>query len=136
MIEVVADQVPAQITSDSSFEITHHGVSPLACVQNSAIHGRGLFAYEHINEGTIIGRIVGTPTHEDGPHVLWLTDDLGIRVLNDLRFINHSGQPNAAYFDDGEVIALKDIQPGEEITHDYNGEAEEWGDTDHHDDEA
>jgi len=37
----------------------------------------------------------------------------------DLRFINHSDEPNAAYYDTLEVCALTDIAPGEEITHDY-----------------
>jgi len=40
-------------------------------------------------------------------------------VKCDLRFINHSDEPNAAYFDTLEVGALTDIAPGEEITDDY-----------------
>jgi len=88
-------------------------------VRTSAIHGKGLFAARRIRKGEHIGQIVGRLTTEDGPHVLWLTDELGIEVLNDLRYINHSDSPNAAYFDDGEVAALRNIQPGEEITHHY-----------------
>ena len=40
-------------------------------------------------------------------------------VKCDLRIINHSDEPNAAYFDTLEVGALTDIAPGEEITDDY-----------------
>ena len=40
-------------------------------------------------------------------------------VQCDLRYINHSDEPNAVYFDTLEVCALTDIAPGEEITHDY-----------------
>jgi hypothetical protein len=91
----------------------------LVAVQDSPIHGKGLFALRRIRKGERIGQIVGRLTTDDGPHVLWLTDDLGIEVLNDLRYINHDNHPNAAYFDDGEVAALRTIQPGEEITHHY-----------------
>jgi len=45
----------------------------------------------------------------------------GFHVKCDLRFINHSDEPNAAYYDTLEVLALTDIAPGEEITHDYQG---------------
>jgi len=88
-------------------------------VRDSAIHGKGLFAARRIRKGEHIGQIEGRLTTTDGPHVLWLTDELGIEVLNDLRYINHADSPNAAYFDDGEVAALRAIQPGEEITHHY-----------------
>ncbi len=91
-------------------------------VRPSAIHGQGLFAATCIPAGTVIGQVEGTPTREDGPHVLWLTDDLGLRVTNEMRFINHSDDANAVYYDDGEVVALRDIQPGEEITHHYDGD--------------
>ena len=36
-----------------------------------------------------------------------------------LRYINHSGDPNAVYYDDFTVVALKDIEKGEELLHDY-----------------
>ncbi|MEM0913287.1 MAG: SET domain-containing protein [Planctomycetota bacterium] len=91
----------------------------IADVRDSPIHGKGLFAARTIDEGEVIGKIVGHLTTDDGPYVLWVTEELGMEVLNDLRFINHSASPNAAYFDDGEVAALRTIQPGEEITHDY-----------------
>jgi SET domain-containing protein len=59
--------------------------------------------------------------------VLWVSESEGFRVENCFRFINHDPQPNAAYFDDLTVGTLRDIEPGEEITHNYGGdEAVEW----------
>lgn len=91
-------------------------------VRPSAIHGLGLFATQPIAEGQIIGHLEGTFTSVDGPHVLWLDETRGMIVHNDLRYINHHDQPNAAYYDDLTVCALRDIEPGEEITHNYLGE--------------
>ena len=88
-------------------------------VAPSDIHGKGLFARTPIKGGSIIGHLVGRPCTEDGDHVLWISETRGIEVLCDLRYINHSDQPNACYYDDLSVVALRDIAPGEEITHDY-----------------
>lgn len=90
----------------------------------SGIHGRGLFADRLIPEGTVIGPLEGSYTTQDGAYVLWLTEEQGFRVENDLRFINHDDEPNAAYYDDLTVAAICDIQPGEEITHNYLGDDE------------
>jgi SET domain-containing protein len=40
-------------------------------------------------------------------------------VICDLKYINHCERPNACYYDDLSVVALRDIEAGEEITHDY-----------------
>lgn len=95
----------------------------LTYVASSAIHGRGLFARDSIREGTVIGQVRGKPTRRNGAYTLWLTEDQGIRVTCRLRFINHSDEPNARYYDDLTVVALRDIEPGEEITHDYTNGA-------------
>jgi len=89
-------------------------------VAPSPIHGKGLFARTLIATGEEIGTIEGEHTTTDGDHVLWLDEDTGIHVTSDLRYINHSDTPNAAYYEDMVVLALKDIHPGEEITHNYN----------------
>ncbi len=88
-------------------------------VRESSIHGKGLFALCHIREGDIIGQIKYQPVDEDGPYVLWISDEIGIRVDCDLKFINHNKNPNACYCEDLQVVALKNIDPGDEITHDY-----------------
>lgn len=94
---------------------------PLVYVKDSKIHGKGLFAKKKIKEGEIIGEIIGKPTKKDGPHVLWIDDEnlKGIKVKNIFKFINHDDQPNACYYDDLTVVALRDIKRDEEITHHY-----------------
>ena len=91
----------------------------LIYVDESSIHGKGLFAKTFIPSGTVIGTLKGEHTTTDGDHVLWIDDKRGILVQCDLRYINHSDSPNAVYYDSLEVCAVKDINPGEEITHDY-----------------
>ncbi|MBB6429592.1 SET domain-containing protein [Algisphaera agarilytica] len=93
-------------------------------VQPSGIHGQGLFADRFIPADTVIGQLEGSYTTQDGAYVLWITEEQGFRVENELRFINHDNEPNAAYFDDLTVMSLCDIQPGEEITHNYMGDDE------------
>ncbi|MDJ0779666.1 MAG: SET domain-containing protein [Gammaproteobacteria bacterium] len=88
-------------------------------VADSAIHGLGLFASETIPAGQVIGYLRGKPTRRDGTYVLWISETEGFEVACDLRYINHSDRPNACYYDDLSVVALRDICPGEEITHDY-----------------
>ncbi len=91
----------------------------LVYVDKSTIHGKGLFAKCDIPKGTVLGVVEGVPAKKDGPYVLWLNEAEGIRVRCDLRFINHSEKPNAAYYDSLEVITLRKIRRGEEITHNY-----------------
>ena len=86
----------------------------------SRIHGRGLFASEDIAAGEIIGWLEGEPCVEDGSYVLWLSENEGFRVTCGLRFINHSSRPNACYYDDLSVVALRSISAHEEITHNYD----------------
>ncbi len=94
-------------------------------VDKSTIHGLGLFANEKIKKGDLIGKIdKAVPCVKDGPHVLWVSEDKGYRVKGVLKYINHSAKPNAAYYDDLTVVALRNIKAGEEITHYYG---EDWG---------
>lgn len=93
-------------------------------IAKSTIHGQGLFAGKEIAAGELIGWLSGEPCTEDGSYVLWLSETEGFRVTCDLRFINHSHQPNACYYDDLSVVALREIPAHEEITHDY--ESADW----------
>jgi SET domain-containing protein len=99
-------------------------------VRNSGIHGRGVFAAQRLRSGASIGTFTGKPTTVDGTHVLWLVDEdgseEGLRVTNELRYLNHSADPNAE-LDGLDLLALRNIQPGCEVTIDY-GEA--WRDVD------
>jgi SET domain-containing protein len=95
---------------------------PLIYVTTSNIHGKGLFARKRIKAGTLIGQIEARSTTTDGPYVLWLTARKAVEVQCQLKYINHSAEPNAIYYDTLEVIALRDIKRDEEITHNYDSE--------------
>ena len=110
---------------------THYDDNPLAYVDESPIHGRGLFARKKIRAEDYIGTYEGPATQNDGMHVLWLWNEEtdrweGINGKNEMRFLNHSNKPNADWWDD-ELYALRTIKKGEEITFDYG---EDWADHD------
>lgn len=93
-------------------------VSDKVFVASSPVHGKGLFAAKRIKADTVLGRLHGMPTFDDGIYVLWITDELGLELTNDFKYINHNSNPNAAY-SDIDVTVLRDVQPGEELLHDY-----------------
>lgn len=107
--------------------------SPLVQVKRTKDRGRGVFAAEPIPEGTEFERV---------PVLVLPIDEVEASDLADYAFLwgkstvaialgygslyNHSYEPNARYEDAGVrtkvFIALRDIEPGEEITINYNGE--------------
>ena len=93
-------------------------VSATLHVAPSELHGLGLFASGRLDADVVLGRIVGMPTYEDGTYVLWITDEIGLELTSDFRFINHSDAPNCA-LSELDVVTLREIAPGEELTHDY-----------------
>lgn len=93
-------------------------VSNKVFVATSPVHGKGLFAAKHIKANTVIGRLHGMPTVDDGIYVLWITEELGLELTNDFKYINHDSNPNAEY-SDLEVTVLRDVEPGDELLHDY-----------------
>lgn len=98
-------------------------------VRESSIHGKGVYAVEPINAGDQIGTYHGEITDEDDTYVLWITDldgqEYGVNGTSDLKFLNHSNEPNAE-FDGEELHALRDIKPGEEITFHYGDIFVQW----------
>lgn len=103
--------------------------NPLAFVDESPIHGRGLFARKPIAVDALIGEYQGPTTLKNGMHVLWIWSEKrkrweGIDGKNEMRFLNHSDAPNADWWGT-ELYAIKPIAAGEEITFDYG-----WGDDD------
>lgn len=102
--------------------------NPLVYVATSSVHGHGLFASKPIARGDYIGSYAGSETDTDGMHVLWLYDEEteqweGIDGDNEMRFLNHSDEPNADFWNT-DLYALRDIQVNEEITFDYHWEAQ------------
>jgi len=106
------------------------GLSERARMGRSPIHGKGVFAIKRIRSEAYIGTFEGLETTRDGTHVLWVIDDdgceVGIEGRNVLRFLNHSKRPNAE-FRGADLHAIRNIQPGHEITFDYG---EGWDDVD------
>ncbi len=107
------------------FGLGRKGAKERVRVGSSPIHGRGLYARKRIQPGSYIATFEGVETKKDGMHVLWGIDEdgqeQGVEGRNALRFLNHSRNPNAEFvgFD---LHALRNIQPGAELTIHY-GEA-------------
>jgi len=122
----VNQTVMPENTESSSLNPLNSQKDELVYVKKSKIHGMGLFAKKDIAKGEIIGKVEGMRTSRDGPHVLWMEDKkYGFKVRCKLKYINHSAEPNACYYDDLTVVTLRDIKKGEEITHYYGDEWEE-----------
>ena len=94
-------------------------MSAITYVADSKIHGKGLFAASRITRGSVIGWLEGVPCRHDGCYVLWISPTEAFEVTCDLRYINHADKPNACYYDDLSVVALRDIAAHQEITHNY-----------------
>ena len=94
-------------------------------VEESEIHGKGLFAICEITKGTYLGEYLGPETTDNGMHVLWTEDEEGEWIgrdgINALRYLNHNTKP-CAEFDDYELFAVETIKPDQEITIDYGEE--------------
>lgn len=101
-------------------------------VARSPIHGLGSFAAEFIPAGTVYWRFVPSfdqlvRKQELPPAALefaktwcYAVGDGFVMVMPDnARFTNHSSDPNTRVLG-AEAIALRDIQPGEEITENYD----------------
>lgn len=95
----------------------------LTRIQTSPIHGLGLFARSPIALEEYIGTYEGRLTQDDGMHVLWIWNEdteqwEGIEGENELRYLNHSPEPNAEWWGT-DLYAIRNIEAGEEITFDY-----------------
>lgn len=96
-------------------------------VRNSPINGLGVFAVEKIKRGEVIlvwnpklltDEEVGKLTDLERQKYLYIEDGKTYLQQEPERYVNHSCDPNS-YVKDRSDVALRDIQPGEEITSDY-----------------
>jgi len=109
-------------------------ISPKAAVKESSIQGRGLFAIEPIAKDEIVcikgGSIFDRRTLQEvterlGPAEIQIAEDFFIGPLTEaeregsLIFSNHSCEPNIGVQGQIVFVALRDIQAGEELTHDW-----------------
>jgi uncharacterized protein len=111
-------------------------VSPKIVLRESAIGGKGLFTQERIAAGEIVidystgpGRMISQAAvaHMNAAgrdYDIQIDDDLFFASMNsddleDADYINHSCNPNCGMRGALTIVAMRDIQPGEEITFDY-----------------
>jgi uncharacterized protein len=110
-------------------------ISPKAVKgQPSAIEGRGLVAAAAIARDEIVaikgGHIVDTATLKSLPELLrnsdvQIADGFHLVALEQaeyepvMLFINHSCEPNVGFAGNIVLVAMRDIDPGEELTTDY-----------------
>lgn len=109
-------------------------ISPKAAVKESSIQGRGLFAAEPIEKGEIVcikgGSIFNRRTLQEvaetlGPAEIQIAEDSFIGPLSEqereasMIFSNHSCEPNIGVQGQIVFVAMRDIQAGEELTHDW-----------------
>lgn len=113
----------------------------------SAIHGVGVFSEESISKGQVvwewhegIDQRVSANAMDLLPPVCqdylkrygWVEGGQHVIGMDSERFINHASDPNCVISPDGsQVIALRDIDPGEELTQNYATFDEAWGDPAH-----
>jgi uncharacterized protein len=108
--------------------------SPKTIVKDSPIQGRGLFAAAPIGAGEIVavkgGHIFTKETLERvqealGPAEIQIGEDFFIGPLDaseregSMIFSNHSCEPNLGVAGQVIFVALRDIEAGEELTHDW-----------------
>lgn len=109
--------------------------SPKTRVGESAIHGLGLFAIAAIAKDEIVavkgGHIVDGRTLKGeigpalGPVEIQIADDLYIAPVSadqrdgSMLYSNHSCDANLGIRGEITFVALRDITPGEELTHDW-----------------
>jgi len=96
----------------------------------SRLSGHGVFAAQRYMPGESIFHLRGeeltkaqilTGGEEHAANAYQIDDDLYIYPLHpEGRFMNHSCGPNAGMREDREMIALREIVPGEEVVFDYS----------------
>lgn len=110
------------------------------CVGPSRIAGQGLFAGQDIKQGTKIIRYIGEKiTQEESErrlaagnvYIFGLNEQYSIdgsTPKNTARFINHACDPNCHTEQFGNticIVAIRDIESGEELTYNYEYEIDE-----------
>lgn len=123
-------------TTDLHSLWSHRWLNPKCEVKKSPICAKGVFAKEAIKKGELIrvtGGIVIPKTDADRYNGLIVYDVENIYLdvsddfvmaptqedLDKTATINHSCEPNAGFLDTITIIAIRDIEPGEEIGWDY-----------------
>ena len=105
--------------------IDNEELAQLFYIDESEIHGQGLYARIDIEQGAYMGTYDGPEVEDNSSHVLWAEEGEGEWVGRDgqnmLRYLNHSDLP-LAEFKGFDLYAINKINPGAEITIDYGEE--------------
>jgi SET domain-containing protein len=101
-------------------------------VIRSGIHGYGVVATRRFAAGEVVAEVDGVlwsgEEDRDDRYSLWLGDDWFFDMVDQTRWINHSCDPNTEVEADldeaagtawARIVALRVIEPGEEIAYDY-----------------
>ena len=102
-------------------------------IRKSAIHSYGCYTTKRIRKGTLVVEYIGEPLsyeeaddlYDDYPNTYLFGLDGGKRIIDGYgvaAFVNHCCQPNCETDQIAGkmwIIALRDIEPGEELTYDY-----------------
>ncbi len=111
--------------------------SPKIEIRTSDLEGRGVFAKTRIEKDEVVaikaGHIITSDelteiTSSVGDYALQIHDGLymGPRSKDEIDrmviFINHSCNPNVGFSGQIVYVAMRDIEPGEELCHDYSME--------------
>jgi SET domain-containing protein len=109
-------------------------LSPKVAVKDSPIHGKGLYAVEPIAKGEVVcvkgGYIFNRQHLQAMPEwfraaEIQVSDDLFIGPVEETEregsmiFSNHSCDPNIGVQGQIVFVAMRDVQAGEELTHDW-----------------
>lgn len=102
---------------------------PAISRRESPIQGFGLFADEFIPKGTVVWKLDERDRYmsyeeflQQPPEVQRLchVHGTGFMLAGDgSEVMNHHCDPNTANVGDDTLVAIRDIQPGEEVTYDY-----------------
>ena len=126
---------------NKSVETSAAPAKPIVAFRDSGIHGMGGFALCKIKKGTPIIEYVGERITKaeaavrvaaENPFIFCLDDESDVDgdvAWNPARFLNHSCEPNAEaeiFGDQIWIMALRNIQPGEEITFNYSYDLENY----------
>ncbi|MBS3106977.1 SET domain-containing protein [Candidatus Woesearchaeota archaeon] len=100
-------------------------------IQESAVHGKGVFANQHFKKGdrifmwdTSVKLRLDEVEHllpEEKKYVTSLDEGVYLLLQPPERYVNHSCSPNLEVRSQCDV-ALRDIEKGEELTTDYSRE--------------
>ena len=109
-------------------------ISPKAVVRESRIHGRGLFAAEAFGAGEVVcvkgGYVFDRAALKSmpawyGAAEIQVAEDLFIGPLSEderegsMVFSNHSCEPNVGVRGQIVFVAMRAVEAGEELTHDW-----------------